>query len=235
MPFIQGVDHPAFVTMVDHDMSLIPPLAVEAGPAAVEARNALRAQKAHENAINVRRRELLTREHQHRLALDLIASMRPHAGLRLKRLLGTHLVSGTIDKIDAVYDGVAMYKSLRSLLDETMSKPQRDAIKENLKKFEADPLKDGCTVIDFDNKVNTFTRDINPYLDRAYAGAALTEYIIEMMPPSLKDQGLTIIRERTRLGTLADEAGVISDCKTVVDAFAKPTAPKSNPIASANR
>ena len=102
MPFVQGVDHPAFATMVDYDMTTIPPLATSAGESAVAAREAVRAQRQHENTINQRRRAQLEREHKHRLALDIIVALRPHAGLRLKRLLTAHLVSGTVNTISAV-------------------------------------------------------------------------------------------------------------------------------------
>ena len=38
-------------------------------------------------------------------------------------------MSGTVDAIDAIYDGVEMYKALRLLNDEAMPKGQRDTVK----------------------------------------------------------------------------------------------------------
>ncbi|KAL1528227.1 hypothetical protein AB1Y20_009585 [Prymnesium parvum] len=58
--------------------------------------------------------------------------LRPRAGLRLQRLLSSHLVSGTVGASDAMYDGIAMYLELRALRDLRMTKPQRDAVRRAL-------------------------------------------------------------------------------------------------------
>ncbi|KAL1519792.1 hypothetical protein AB1Y20_023299 [Prymnesium parvum] len=48
--------------------------------------------------------------------------------------------------------------------------------------MEKSPLADGCSVQAFPSRVNLFTRDIDPFLDRPYAGSALSEFIVEQMP-----------------------------------------------------
>ena len=63
-------------------------------------------------------------------------------------------MEGTVDRADATYDGIAMYKALMELRTKTLSKTQRDEIKQRLAEFESSHLVDGCTVQDFADKVN---------------------------------------------------------------------------------
>ena len=70
-------------------------------------------------------------------------------------------------------------------------------------------------------KVNTFIRDINPYLDRPYENASLTEYIVELMPPSLTSDGLAILRELERDGASNNHMKAQGLCENVVEAHAK--------------
>jgi hypothetical protein len=44
-------------------------------------------------------------------------------------------VEGTVDCPDATYDGIAMYKALMELRTQTLSKTQRDEIKQRLTEF----------------------------------------------------------------------------------------------------
>ena len=88
---------------------------------------------------------------------------------------------GTVDAIDTIYDGVAMYKELRLLNDEAMPKGQRDAVKQMLTDMEKKPLRENCTDQEFANRINKFNREINPFLDRPYDGVALSEFIIDQI------------------------------------------------------
>ncbi|KAL1520682.1 hypothetical protein AB1Y20_022251 [Prymnesium parvum] len=202
-PMLQGRDPPSVIQFTERDLSAIPALPSEAGASAVAAREALRAQILHDNAIKRKQRLDTLCDHRHRFALLLIMHLRPRAGLRLQRLLSSHLVSGKVGASDAVYDGIAMYLELGQLRDLRMTKPQRDAVRRALADLEASPLSDGCSVQAFSSRVNVFTRDINPFLDRPYAGSALSEFIVEQMPPCLLQAGIALVREITRAGTLA--------------------------------
>ena len=117
-------------------------------------------------------------------------------------------MEGTVDRADATYDGIAMYKALMELRTKTLSKTQRDEIKQRLTDFESSHLADGCTVQDFADKVNYFIRDINPYLTRKYQGEELGEYIVELLPPSRKSDGVALMRELRRDGTLGTHTTV---------------------------
>ncbi|KAL1523432.1 hypothetical protein AB1Y20_018372 [Prymnesium parvum] len=93
-----------------------------------------------------------------------------------------------------------MYLELRALRAARMTKPQRDAVRRALADMEKSPLADGCSVQAFSSRINLFTRDINPFLDRPYAGSALSEFVVEQMPPSLLQAGIALVRELTRAG-----------------------------------
>mmetsp|Transcript_12798 Transcript_12798/g.19222 ORF Transcript_12798/g.19222 Transcript_12798/m.19222 type:complete len:354 (-) Transcript_12798:6-1067(-) len=223
-PMLQGRDPPSVIQFTERDLSHIPALPPDAGASAIAAREALRAQVIHDNAIKRAQRLDTLCDHRHRFALLLIVHLRPRAGLRLQRLLASHIVSGTVGGNDALYDGIAMYQELRALRTVRMTKPQRDAVRRALADLEASPLTDGCSVQAFSSRVNVFTRDINPFLDRPYAGSSLSEFIVEQMPPGLLQAGLALMRELTRAGTFANADEVIRECKTLVAAHEAPAA-----------
>ena len=91
-----------------------------------------RAEIEYKNKIIRNQKAEHLKDHKNRLAHKIIASMRPRAGLRLKKLQTAHLKSGTIDKPDAIYDGIAMYQELMALRTASLSKLKRDEIKKAL-------------------------------------------------------------------------------------------------------
>ncbi|KAL1519791.1 hypothetical protein AB1Y20_023298 [Prymnesium parvum] len=106
---LQGRDPPSVIQFTERDLALIPALPLDAGASAIAAFEALRAQVIHDNAIMRKQRADTLCDHRHRFALLLIVHLRPRAGLRLQRLLSTHIVSGTVGASDALYDGIAIH------------------------------------------------------------------------------------------------------------------------------
>ena len=72
-----------------------------------------------------------------------------------------------------------------------------------------------------------FNRHINPYLDRPYAGEALSEFLIEQMPAARRESGLSLTRQLKQEGHFLDPVRVTDGCKEIITAFAK--APSSAP------
>ena len=180
-----------------------------------------RSELEHDNERIRHQKSELIKDHKNRLAHKIIASLRPRAGLRLKKLQTAHLKSGTIDNPDAIYDGIAMYQELMALRSASLSKPKRDEIKKALADFESTKLADGCSEQDFSDKINHFILHINPYLTRKYEGEELGEYIIELLPASRTSDGLALMRELRRDKKLNDPTAVTTACLEIVAAHAK--------------
>ena len=221
-PMLAGREPTSVSHLIERDLSGFPEPTAELTE--VQKANLLekRAEIDYKNKIIRNQKAEHLKDFKNRLAHKIIASMRPRAGLRLRNLQTDHLVEGSVDSPDATYDGVAMYKALTALRSQSLSKPQRDEIKRRLTEFEASRLADGCTVQDFADKVNYFIRDINPYLTRKYDGEELGEYIVELLPPSRKSDGITLMRELRRQGALATHTTVTEACIEIVAAHAKP-------------
>ena len=236
MPMLSGKDPTGVVHLIEQDLSdypVIAPAADGSNAQQVSTRAAKRADVIHQNKVRRAQKAQVIADHKNRLALRLISALRPHAGLRLKKLQSDHIVSGTINCVDAIYDGIEMYKSLSALRTAALSKPKRDKVKNDLKVFESAVLSDGCSGQEYMMKVNTFVRDINPYLDRPYEKESLTEYIVELMPPSLTSDGLAILRELEREGESDDHMKAQGLCETVVEAHAKSKGVAKTPLAAA--
>ena len=215
---LAGRDPTSVSHLIERDLTAFP--AVTDGMSDLQKSNLIekRAEIEYKNKIIRNQRAEHLKDHKNRLAHKIIASLRPRAGLRLRSLQTDHLVEGAIDRPDATYDGIAMYKELMELRTQSLSKPQRDEIKQRLTDFESSHLADGCTVQDFADKVNYFIRDINPYLTRKYQGEELGEYIVELLPPSRKSDGVALMRELRRDRTLGTHTEVTAACTEIISA-----------------
>ena len=220
-PMLAGRDPSSVSHLVERDLSSFPAPTADMSEGQKTGLLEKRAEILYKNEIIRKQKAALLKDLTNRLAHKLIASLRPHAGLRLRQLQQDHIIDGTADQPDATYDGVAMYKTLVALRTAALSKVQRDEIKQRLKEFEAVRLADGCTVQEFSDKVNYFIRDINPYLTRQYRDEELGEYIIELLPSSRTSDGLALMREMRRDNTLDDHVKVTAACNELVAAHAK--------------
>eukprot|EP00965_Chrysotila_dentata_P261444 6214258-Pleurochrysis_carterae.AAC.2 len=101
----------AALQLAPRNLDDIPPIAdTYTGPGATRA--ALRAQVEHENKLKQESKEELVRDNSNRIASFLATSVRPRAGLKLRKLQDTHAKP----LYPSMYDGMQMYKELKDEL-----------------------------------------------------------------------------------------------------------------------
>ena len=71
----------------------------------------------------------------------------------------------------------------------------RKKVEKDFKAFTDKPLKDSATSQDFTDRINTYVRDINPYLPNPRTGDMLTEFVIEQLPPARTPDGIALMRQ----------------------------------------
>ena len=178
-----------------------------------------------EETIRIKQLEIGELEYKNKLAALFQASLRPNAGLRLRKLLKLSAIQGT-----NTHDGILMWRELIKLLDDPSSMAERREHDRVIEAARDTPLPDGCTVQEFCDKVTVLSRDHLPYATHAYKGDVLGHFIIGLMPEANNSDKLIITTSLSDSGTLGDYETVMSRCSAVVRAHAKA---KPTPIAQA--
>ena len=78
------------------------------------------------------------------------------------------------------------------------------------------PLSNGATADEYSKKARAFHLKINPNLAQPYTGEDISEYIIDLMPPDLRESGRRLTAQMKRDGTYLDHPEVIHECQELV-------------------
>ena len=97
--------------------------------------------------IRIRQLEIGELEYKNKLAALLQASLRPNAGLRLRKLLKLHEIPNT-----GTHDGVMMWRDIVKLLDDPSSMAERREQDRIIEAARDTVLPDGCSVQEFCRK-----------------------------------------------------------------------------------
>jgi hypothetical protein len=159
------------------------------------------------------------RDIKDQLAQVLVASLRPNAPLRLKRLLVTHQIA---PPPNACHDGAAMIAALIALKGTTtMIKETQDHDRE-VERMRDEALPDGCHSKDYADKVHRLIKDHVDHLERPFVGEALGKFIIRLMPAANASEGRDLIRRMLAAGTLTNTDEVIRECTVIVHESSRP-------------
>eukprot|EP00965_Chrysotila_dentata_P047883 1588359-Pleurochrysis_carterae.AAC.1 len=189
----------------------IPPIA-DAASGSAATRAALRAQVEHENKIKQKAREALVRDYSNRIASILAASMRPKAGVKLRKLQGMH----DLTMYPSMYDGVQMLKELKDELLNLHDAYGSDEHERKIELMRDETLPDNCPGQEFADKVNVLIRDHNPYIQVPHTGERLGRLIVKFLPAALAGEGRALLREMTNKNTLGEEGRVVEETVRLV-------------------
>ena len=116
------------------------------------------------------------------LAQSIKASLRVTAPLKLKQLLADHKIS--TDK--EIYNGIGMWKAIMAYRTTAGLHEEYVDHDREVERMRDDFLPDGCSVVDFAQKVNELVREHAPCMDRPFSSdAKQAEFIIRLMPSTL--------------------------------------------------
>ena len=162
------------------------------------------------NARNAAKQVSHLNEYRSRLAARLQRALRPKAPILLKKLETDEYcnldVNGEI--ILGSYNGVAMYKTLKKKLDDSLDSTDVDTYTRLSEKFRDTKLPDNCSAQAFSEHMNKFNVKINPFIDVPYKAERLSKLIINLLPQGLASEGRAIRRELEREGRWADGGAV---------------------------
>ena len=196
-PLLRGEDHYELTKYAVRPTLAVP--ADEPGKSTIEAKNA---EIVHTNNVNTEEKNHRLREMKNRLASRLRRSLRPRAGLRLDKLLKAHAAKDSSgNDIPDCFDGIAMFKDLETLVDEDSSDYDVKRYEYAKRKMEEKKCPDNCPPQVYSTRVNTFIRDVNPYLDPPLEKAKLSKFILGMLPSQLDADARSLKR-----ASLADKS-----------------------------
>jgi hypothetical protein len=184
----------------------------------------------HQNAINVRERDLRLLEMRTRLASKLGKALRPKAPVLLKKLQGEHKAfrlnfdgTTTADIYgDTIYDGVAMFLAIVATKNKPTGEYDTKKFQKLYERFRDSKAPDNVTPDAFSNRLNGFTVHINPFIENPLAGERLGRFILEQLPASLGADGRTLKRDLERDKKLDDEDHVLQQVLELVQAAYDP-------------
>ena len=213
---VRGKTPSAHAHLQPVDLTAFPELVAgtDVTAAMVNNRADKRAQIQHDNNVKATRLAAAEQEMKEAFATWIEDSMRPHAGLRLSRLMDKHVKEKGTD--GEWHDGVAMWKELLALARADISPEDADDHKEKLDKILNDKLADGCHVQDLAEKVNVIQRDVNPYLAMKYEGANLSRLFLKLMPDNLAMPKLMLTREIETASKMDDPDHVLQQIERVI-------------------
>eukprot|EP00965_Chrysotila_dentata_P027592 917072-Pleurochrysis_carterae.AAC.2 len=86
--------------------------------------------------------------------------MRPRAGLKLRKLQGTH----SLPLHPSMYDGVQMFKDIKDELVNLHDAYEADEHEKEIERMQDEILLKNCTGQEFADKINVLIRDHSPYI-----------------------------------------------------------------------
>eukprot|EP00965_Chrysotila_dentata_P081005 2673402-Pleurochrysis_carterae.AAC.1 len=130
------------------------------------------------------------------------------------------------------YDGVAMYKRLKSELASATDAHDAEMHERAVENMRDDVLPDNSSGQDFADKIQKLLRDHNPHLPVPYSGERLGRLMIRLLPRDLDVDGRLLLRALEDSGDLADEIKVFEMAERIVKMAHRPE-PMSNSVAVA--
>ena len=219
-----GNEPAAVRKLVYHDLDKYPPL--PATHRNCEARNDLRNKLERENEIIAEERYqtiMAARTRVYAIMTKSMARTAPNLARELKTLcdLSQYGVDG------GFFDGVTAYRISDERLDPMDQRTDADKqyyrVAERLQTEK--PLADGCAAVEYESKASSFIVHIRPHLPQPLTDVEASDYVVKLMPPSLRESGRRIRSEMIMAGSFADTMHVICRCKQVVLEEQKRTAP----------
>ena len=77
-------------------------------------------------------------------------------------------------------------------------------------------LQTGALATEYLKRTIAFTEHINPNLAQPYVGEQISEYLVDLMPKSLRESGRRITSELKRDGQYLDFDAVVEQCRQLV-------------------
>ena len=211
----QGDYPPSVKSIVDVDLDSLPELPV--GHRDYTRRQETRIKIQTQNAANAEKRYdlLMTAWTEvYTLLKESTETTAPVLSRQLRMscdLLANRNITG------GYFDGPQAWRIVLHKLDNAhRSETDKDFYRSAERLQRASPLADGSPATDYSKRALAFLIHIRPHLPQSYDDDDTAQYLIRLMPKSLREGGRRITRELTDEGRLHDFMHVIQRCRELV-------------------
>ena len=172
-----------------------------------------------ENRVNAARKRIITMQAYTKLYMMLAAACEktaPATFRRMQQLCEMRVLYPSMPELHCYYDGPRAWRLLNDKMSVTRTRNDRDFYRKAEDIQRAHQLPNGCPATGFIAKAHAFILWIMPNLAQPYTPVGAVEYILELLPRSLKADARRLQRELEAEGRHGDLYYVTEKARTVV-------------------
>ena len=198
-----GFPPPSVASIVDIDLASLPPLPI--GHRDYERRLEARTKIMAQNKANAEKRFRYTMDDWTTLYAELKKCTEMQAPVLSRELKDLCDLSVTNPALTGYYDGPRAYRMLVNRISPTQrSETDKDFYRKAEQLQRSSQLPDGAPAADYAKKALAFLVHIRPFLAQSYDDDDTTQYLIALMPKTLREGGRRIKQQLLAEGKYRD-------------------------------